>query len=94
MSRSASDTRSSGTLNLTESLDRVLWGSDRVRPVVTPSLHYFMGVLSDRLGARLAEMKARHAETDREIITLKREAETAFTEWQRLADELADELAD
>lgn len=53
-----------------------------------------MGVLSDRLGARLAEMRARHAETDREITALKREAEAALTAWQRSADALRAELAD
>jgi len=53
-----------------------------------------MGVFSDRLGARLAEMRARHAETDREIAVLKREAETAFTTWQRAADALRAELTD
>ena len=53
-----------------------------------------MGVLSERLGARLAEMRARHAETDREIAILKREAEDALTAWQQSADALAAELAD
>ena len=53
-----------------------------------------MGVLSNRLGDRLAEMRARHAETDREIAVIKREAEAAFTAWQRSADALRAELAD
>ena len=53
-----------------------------------------MGVLSDRLGARLAEMRARHAQTDREIAVMKRVAEAAFTAWQQSADALRAELTD
>ena len=53
-----------------------------------------MGVLSDRLGAQLAEMRTRHAQTDREIAVMKRDAEVAFTRWQQAADALQAELAD
>ena len=53
-----------------------------------------MGVLSDRLGARLAEMRARHAETDRQLAVAKAEAEAALARWQRSADALRAELAD
>ena len=53
-----------------------------------------MGVLSDRLGARLAEMRARHAETDRQLAVAKAEAESALAAWQRSADALRAELAD
>ena len=53
-----------------------------------------MGIISDRLGARLAEMRTRHAQTDREIAVMKQDAEAAFTRWQRAADALEAELAD
>ena len=53
-----------------------------------------MGILSDRIGAQLAEMRARHAQTDREIAVLKREAQAAFERWKQAADALDAELAD
>ena len=53
-----------------------------------------MGIISDRIGAQLAEMRARHAQTDREIAELKREAHAAFERWQQAADALDAELAD
>ena len=53
-----------------------------------------MGIIADRLRARIDEMKARHAETDREIAILKVEAEAAFQAWQQAADALQDELTD
>ena len=53
-----------------------------------------MGIISDRIGAQLAEMRARHAQTDREIAVLKREAQAAFERWKQAADALDAELAD
>ena len=53
-----------------------------------------MGILSNTLRARLTEMRARHAETDRELEILRTEAEAAFQAWQRSADALDAELAD
>ena len=53
-----------------------------------------MGILSDRIGAQLAEMRARHAQTDREIADMKREAQAAFERWTQAADALDAELAD
>lgn len=53
-----------------------------------------MGIIADHLRARIDEMKARHAETDREIAILKAEAEAAFQAWQQAADDLQAELTD
>ena len=39
-------------------------------------------------------MRARHAQTDREIAELKREAHAAFERWKQAADALDAELAD
>ena len=52
-----------------------------------------MGSLADSLRTRLNDMRARHAETDRQIAIAKAEAEEAFRAWQRAADALDDELA-
>ena len=53
-----------------------------------------MGIISDRIGAQLAEMRAKHAQTDREIADLKQEAHAAFKRWKQAADALNAELAD
>ena len=50
-----------------------------------------MGILTDSLRARLDEMKARHAETDRQLAVAKAEAQEAFRAWQRAADALLDD---
>ena len=53
-----------------------------------------MGIISDRLKARLDEMQERHAATDKQIAAMKVEAQAAFTRWQQAADALRAELAD
>ena len=53
-----------------------------------------MGIISDRIGAQLAEMRAKHAQTDREIADLKQQAHAAFKRWKQAADALNAELAD
>ena len=53
-----------------------------------------MGILAQSMRARLDEMKARHAQTDREIAELKRQAAEALAHWQATADALDAELAD
>ena len=56
--------------------------------------HSLMGMIADRLRARLDEMAARHAQTDREIAELKIQAQAAFDRWQAAAAALDAELAD
>ena len=63
----------------------IVWGYYREHP---------MGILADSLRARLTDMQARHAETDRQIAIAKAEAEQAFRAWQRAADALDAELTD
>lgn len=53
-----------------------------------------MGMIADKLRARLDEMAARHAQTDREIAELKIQAQAAYDRWQAAAAALDAELAD
>lgn len=59
---------------------------------LTPRTH--MGLIADKLRARLDEMAARHAQTDREIAELKIQAQAAYDRWQAAAAALDAELAD
>ena len=49
-----------------------------------------MGAIADQLKNRLDEMHARHAQTDREILKLKAEAEVLLAEVNRTHDRLMD----
>lgn len=53
-----------------------------------------MGMIADQLKARVNEMKARHAETDRELETLKRQARADFEALDASYAALIQELAD
>ena len=47
-----------------------------------------MGIIADRFKAQLDEMKARHAQTDREIAVLKREVDESLAALIASTDEL------
>ena len=49
-----------------------------------------MGVLSDSFKARLAEMRERHAQTDREIAAARTDLLQALAEMQAAAEGLED----
>ena len=63
-------------------------------PLHSPRQLNFMGVLSDRLGARIAEMRATHdalvTEMERDLADLK----AAHDRLQRAADAVLEELDD
>lgn len=59
---------------------------------LTPA--FKMGLIADKLRARLDEMAARHAQTDREIAELRIEAQAAYDRWEAAAAALDAELAD
>ena len=48
--------------------------------MLTTQWYQPMGMISDRLKAQLAEMQARHAETDRKVAAMIAEAHEAFNE--------------
>ena len=47
-----------------------------------------MGVLADQFKARLTEMKARHAETDRQLEAARQEVYKSLDEMQRVANQM------
>ena len=50
-----------------------------------------MGIISDRLKARLDEMRERHAQTDRELLEARERCYQALNRLKAAADELIDD---
>ena len=50
-----------------------------------------MGIISDRLKARLDEMRERHAQTDRELLEARKRCYQALNRLKAAADELIDD---
>lgn len=50
-----------------------------------------MGIISDRLKARLHEMRERHAQSDRELLEARERCYQALDRLKAVADELIDD---